>query len=181
MKFIVVATAFALLPFGSAADKPGVGRPMIASVEKNLENHLLKLWPDDPVSIVGIPEGVYINGYGVVFISQVNLAPAPGITPFHQTISKDDVTRTHQKKLDRLPKLKEAMQEMLLNSAASMDTVPADDQVTLGISLFHWYWEDTTGLPAQIVMHAPKRTLIMVKSGQVNRATLASAVTVQEF
>jgi hypothetical protein len=175
MKLIAFAAAVALLlPAGSVADKPKITRAVIASVEKNFEGELMKLWPDDPVSIIGIPQGLYINGYGAVFTSQVNLAPAAGITPFHPTNTKEDVARTHHKKLERLPKLREAMQALLLSSAASLDTVPPEEQITVGVSLFYWYWEDTAGLPAQIVMHAPKRAL-------VNKSTLASVVSVQEF
>ena len=182
MKLYALAVALSLsLPVGSIADKPKVNRPMIAALEKSFENQLAKLWPDDPVSVIGVPQGLYINGYGAVFTAQVNLAPAPGITPFHQTNTKEDVARTHHKKLERLPRLREAMQDMLLASAASLDPVPADEQVALGISLYNWYWEDTAGLPAQIVMHAPKRVLVQVKSGLANKSALASAISVQEF
>ena len=86
MKLYALAVVLSLvLPVGSSADKPKVNRPMIAAVEKNFETQLAKLWVDDPVSIIGVPQGLYINGYGAVFTAQVNLAPAPGITPFHQT------------------------------------------------------------------------------------------------
>ena len=66
-------------------------------------------------------------------------------------------------------------------SAASLDPVPPDEQITIGISLYNWYWEDTTGLPAQIVMHAPKRLLVQVKSGMADKSKLAAALSVQEF
>ena len=178
------APAMALLfslPVSSIADKPKVNRPMIAALEKSFESQLARLWPDDPVSVIGVPQGLYINGYGAVFTSEVNLAPAPGITPFHQTNSKEDIERTHHKKVERLPRLKEAMQNMLLASAASLDPIPPDEQVALGISLYYWYWEDTAGLPAQIVMHASKRILVQVKSGLAPKSALASAISVQEF
>ena len=182
MRLLACTIALAIaLPAGSIADKPKISRPMIAALEQSFENQLVKLWPDDPASIIGIPQGLYISGYGVVFTSQVNLAPAPGITPFHQTNSKEDVARTHQKKIARLPRLKEVMQDMLLASAASLDPVPPDEQITIGISLYNWYWEDTTGLPAQIVMHAPKRLLVQVKSGLADKSKLAAALSVQEF
>ena len=182
MKLFACAVALALcFPFGSIAEKPKVGRPMIQAIEKTLEPQLARLWPDDPLSVVGIPEGMYINGYGAVFSTEVNLAPAAAITPFHQTISKEEVERTHHKKLERMARFKAAMEDMLMSSAASLDPVPADEQITLGVSFFYWYWEDTTGLPAQVVMHAPKKALVMVKSGLADRSTLASALSVQEF
>lgn len=169
------------LPMGSMADKSKVSRAAIQAIEGNMDSHLTKLWPDDPMQVLGLTQGAYINGFGAVFMSEVNLAPGAGITPFHQTITKDELTRMHDKKLTRLPKLKEAMQNMLLNSAASLDSIPANEQITLGITLFYWHGENTEGLPAQIVMHAQRRALVNAKTGMADKSTLATAVTVDQF
>ena len=37
-----------------------------------------EFWPDDPVAVIGLTQGAYIDGYGAVFMSEVNLAPAAG-------------------------------------------------------------------------------------------------------
>src|SRR6266851_1600435 len=131
------------LPIGSMADKSKVSRAAIQAIEANMDSHLTKLWPDDPMQVIGLTQGTYINGFGAVFMSEVNLAPGAGITPFHQTIGKDELVRLHDKKITRLPKLKDAMQDMLLNSASSLDTVPGSEQITLGITLFYWHGENT--------------------------------------
>jgi hypothetical protein len=94
-------------------------------------------------------------------------------------LSAEELKQSQAKKLQRLPKLREAMQQIMLNSAGSMDTVPGDEQIAVGITLFYWTWEDKAGLPAQIVMHAPKRALLLVKAG--DKATLAGTLTVEEF
>jgi hypothetical protein len=169
------------LPIGSMADKSKVSRGAIQAIEENMDSHLRKMWPDDPLQVIGLTQGAYINGFGAVFMSEVNMAPGAGITPFHQTITKDELTRMHDKKLTRLPKFKEAMQDMLLNSASSLDSVPANEQITLGITLFYWHGENTEGLPAQIVMHAQRRALVNAKTGMAAKATLATAVTVDQF
>jgi hypothetical protein len=148
------------LPVGSMADKPRVNRGMIASMEKSLDRKVLGLWPQDPVEMVGLSQGTYIQGYGAVFLGEVNLAPAPGISPFHQTVTADEIRRTHEKKLQRMAALRTAMRAMLTDSARSLDTVPADEQVAVGLSLFYWTWENREGLPAQIVMHAPRKALL---------------------
>jgi len=182
MRTIAIASfLLCSLPIGSMADKSKVSRGAIQAIEANMDGHLTKLWPDDPMLVMGLTQGAYINGFGAVFMSEVNLAPGAGITPFHQTIGKDELTRMHDKKLTRLPKLKEAMQDMLLNSASSLDSVPANEQITLGITLFYWHGENTEGLPAQIVMHAQRRALVNAKTGIADKSTLATAVTVDQF
>ena len=169
------------LPCGSLADKPKVSRAMIKAMEDSFDKRLQGIWPEDPAGVLGLTQGTYINGYGAVFVSEVNLAPTAGISPFHPAITKDEYVRIHDKKLSRLPRLKAAMQEMLLNSAGSLDSVPAKEQIAVGVTLFYWYGENTDGLPAQIVMHAPKQALVSVKSGLADKATLATALIVEEF
>ncbi len=93
-------------------------------------------------------------------MSEVNLAPAPGITPFHPKVTADEVKRIHDKKAARIAELKNTMTDMLLGSAKSLDAMPLGEQITLGISLFYWNWENSTGLPGQIVMHAPRQALL---------------------
>jgi len=175
--------AVAALLAGSAAsapagDKPKVSHATIADMEKNLEKGLLGVWPDDRVGLVGLTQGLYIGGYGAVFTGEIDLAPSGGITPFHQEITKEEAERSHKKKVQRLPKLKEAMRDMLTSMAASLDSLPQDEQITLGLSLLTSRGENTAGLPAQIVMHAPKKTLLALRA---DKAALAGAVTMEEF
>jgi len=169
------------LPLSSLADKPLVSRPAIQSAEKNFEARIGKLWPDDPVAFWVYPQGMYINGFGAVFSAQVNLAQGTAISPFHPSVTKEEVERIHHKKIERMIQFRQAMEDVLLSSAASLDTVPADEQIVLGVSFFYWNWEDTAGLPQQLVMRAPKRALILAKSGQADHAKLSAAMSVQEF
>lgn len=182
MRTLLIATLLlGALPSGSMADKTKVNRAMIKAMEDSMDRHLQSIWPQDPIEVLGLTQGTYIDGYGAIFLSEVNLAPTAGITPFHPAITKEELVRVHDKKISRLPQLKTAMQEMLLNSAGSLDSVPANEQITLGITFFYWRGESTEGLPSQIVMHAPKRVLVSVKSGMAPKATLASALTVDEY
>jgi len=168
----IVALLLCALPAGSMADKPKVNRAMIEAMEHSMDRKLSGLWPADPVEVVGLTQGAYIDGYGAIFMGEVNMAPAAGITPFHPTVKPDEIKRTRDKKLQRMAQLKTAMREMLVDSARSLDAVPADEQVAVGISLFYWTWENREGLPAQIVMHAPRKALL--QSSDAGQAPIAS-------
>ncbi|HUA17942.1 MAG TPA: hypothetical protein VMU80_23775 [Bryobacteraceae bacterium] len=171
----VVALALCALPAGSMADKPRVNRAMIEAMERSLDRKLSSLWPADPVEVLGLTQGAYVDGVGAVFIGEVNVAPAAGITPFHPLATPDEIKRTREKKLQRMAQLKTAMREMLVDSARSLDAVPPSEQVAVGISLFYWKWENREGLPAQIVMHAPRKALL--ESANAAQAPIES----QEF
>ena len=170
----IISLLLCALSSATSADKPKVSRTMIEAMEKSVDGKLRQLWPQDPSEVLGLTQGVYINGYGAVFMSEVNLAPAAGITPFHPTVKPDEITRTHEKKLQRIASLRNAIREMLVESAASLDSVPDDQQVAIAVSLFYWTWESREGLPAQIVMHAPKRLLLQAKAGTADKGMIAS-------
>lgn len=165
MKIAAVALlALCALPGGpissAQADSPKVNRAMIEAMQQSMDRKLAALWPGDPAEVLGLSQGAYIQGYGAVLLGEVNTAPTPGLSPFHPTVTPDEVRRTHEKKLQRLAAIRTAMRSMLVDSARSLDAVPADEQVTVGLSLFYWKWENRDGLPGQIVMHAPRKALL---------------------
>jgi len=169
------------LPFSSTADKPTVSRSAVKAVEGVVELGLLRIWPNDPVEIMGVTNGAYVEGYGAVFMTEVNLALGAGISPFHPQITADESKRLHDKKATRLPQLKTAMREILMSSAASLDSVPDDQQIALAVSMFFFRGETTEGLPAQIVMHGQKRALIDIKTGRADKSTIASVISEREY
>jgi len=171
MKIAAVALlSLCALPAGSLADSPKVNRGMIEAMERSLDNKITGLWPLDPAEVLGVSQGAYIQGYGAIFLSEVNLAPAAGISPFHPTVSADEIRRTHEKKVQRMGAIRNAMRAMLVDSARSLDSVPPDEQVAVGLSLFYWKWENHDGLPSQIVMHAPRKALLQ----SADQASIAS-------
>jgi len=160
----------ALAAIGVQAGSRAADAPMRQdrdTVVKAVDNRFQDLFPDYPVEILGVTQMVYIKGYGAVLSGELNLAPGSNITPFHPTISKQDVERTRTKKAERIPALREAMQQLLISSAKSLTNVPDNEEVVLGVSLFYWHWEDRAGLPDQIVMHAPKKMLLAASKAPI--------------
>ena len=154
-------------------ERPRVLRNAIAASERILDKRFAGLFGvDDPFAVQGVPRGVYIESYGAVFTVEVNLLQAAGISPFRQTVSKEEIARVHQRKAERIPQLKAKMQSILIDTAAGLDPVPANDHVALGVSLFYAHWEDTSGLPLQIVMSAPRKALIDLAKGAGNAASI---------
>ena len=157
---LMIALGVLTVEAASRADEPPkLDRAAFTKVSNSVDNRLRTLWPDYPAELVGVTHTVYIRGYGAVVTGEVNLAPSSGITPFHQTITKDDKERAHQKKMQRMPELKSAMQALLVQAAADLRDVPDNEEIAIAVSLFYWVWEDKSGLPEQVVMHAPKRVL----------------------
>jgi len=173
LTFLLLAAAI----WTPAADSPRVNRTALITVEKSLDDRITRLWDDGPVALLGYTRGIYLDGYGAVFTAEVNLA-AGGATLMHPVLNKEDKDLHRKKKLDRLPQLKTAMRQALVASAASLDPVPADDQVVIAIYLSRYPWEDATGIPLQLTAQATKRKLLEIQRAW--GAGLEQAITVKE-
>ena len=111
---------------------------------------------NEPVDLLGDTRGVQLDDYGVVFTTEVSLVRTPGITPFRQTIPPALAARVKVQRLERMPLLRAAMKEMIRDMAVAFTQIPASQQLVLVVRLYYGAWEDTTGMPAQVVMHADR-------------------------
>jgi hypothetical protein len=164
-----------------AADKPRVSRASLAAMEKSFDGRLEGWSVDEPVMLLGTTRGVYLEGYGVVFTAEMNLLPGATISPFQPTIKPEQRVRVHKKKLERLPKLRVQMKDMLVASALSLDNVPLDDRIVVGVTLFHFSWEDVSGLPAQVIMQAQRRLLLDYALKRIDQAALEAGIRTEEL
>jgi len=174
--FVVLSLAL------GAAGRARLTRASMSATEKSFDGHLERdVLDGDPFLLLGMTRGVYVEGAGLVYSAEVNLAPIPGISPFHPEATKQHWARVRAKKLQRLPALKTAMKQMLIDSAATLDGIPGEEQVVLGVTLTSHPKEDSTGVPAQIVMQAVKKNLLDVQAGRVPRAQLDTLIKVVEY
>jgi len=160
MKKIVLTFSLLAVVCGlTAATTPRVSRTSLRAMEKSIDGRLSELWTDVPYLVIGPTRGVYLEGYGAVFTAELNLVANPA-SLMHANVDKGDVTRTRQKKMERIPLLKKALRDALVSTAASLDTVPNEEQVTIVAFIDHYPWEDVTGMPAQVMVQAVKGKLL---------------------
>lgn len=178
MRAPVLMFVLALAPLSAQLSAPS--RTEIEAMERNFDQKLQRFSIDSPVEVLGLTRGLYLAGYGAAFTAEVNLVQTPGISPFRPTLSKDDVRRVRAAKLKRLPEIKNLMREMMLNSASSMDRVPMNERLVLGLFLFYNSWEDVSGLPHRITMQAPRNSLLDVATNRQPRTALDSIIQVRE-
>jgi len=173
--FLLLTAAVAI----GAADSPRVSRAALSSAEKSLDDRIKALWEDNPLALVGTTRGIYLEGYGAVFTVEVNPISAP-LALFHgAAYTKEEKDRYHKKRMERVPQLEAVMKQFLVASAASLDPVPADEQIVLAVVLDHNLWEDVNGTPAQVMVQAPKRKLLEAqRAGSGASALLDQAIRV---
>lgn len=160
----------------SAADAPRVSRVLMTTVEKNLDDRIIRLWTDNPMTLVGNARGVYLPGYGIVFSAEVNLATA-NVSLMNPTVTDADKVVLRKKKVERLPQLKDALKKALVDVAASMDPVPTTDQVVIAVILPRYTWEENLAVPLQLTAQATRQQLLAARS---NPASLDTIVKMTE-
>src|SRR5579872_521758 len=163
------------------AAAPRVSRDAMHAMEISFDKRIQTLSVDAPFELLGNTRGVYLEGYGAVFTSEVNLMLSANISPFQTSMPKEYIVKLRQRKLERVPILKKSMQEEMMAMASSLDAVPANEQIVLGVTLLYHPWEDTTGLPSQILMQAERQKLLDVQLGRTSRSSLDSIIRTQEL
>lgn len=154
-------------------ESTGVKRAAMQAIEKGIDARFDLVNASDPIDLLGNTRGVYLPGYGVVLTSEVALVKVAGISPFHQTFSAEERERARARKLRALPKLRDMMRAALLSAGTDLRSVPLNENIVFAVTLFSYFFEDTNGLPSQIVMQATRQQLVTHQT--------TDAIKVQEF
>ena len=156
---VVAASAFAQAPLKVAAVNPanvaagpGSVRQAITDVEKRLDSRLDQVGGKDRVYILGLTRGLYLEGYGAVFTSELDLIQSPRPNPFRQQIGPEEAAAVRQRKLQNLALLRKSLRDLWADAASLLSSIPDTDQVVVAVRLLYQPWEDTSGMPSQIVL-----------------------------
>lgn len=170
---------FVSVAFAESIPTGVVKRSLITDTEKKIDKRLDLVGLEDPFLLIGQTRGIYLDGYGAVFTTELNLVASANLSPFRPAYTKQELQRLRQRKAVRLESLKKNMREMLINTGATLDPVPANEKVVLGITLFYFSWEDSAGLPRQVIMSAPRKALVAAIKGETS--LLDETLRVQEL
>ena len=171
-----ILIAFAAVAY-TAVVPANVTSKAIRAMEDSLDKRFGTKWPDNPVAVVGPARGVYLEGYGAVFTTELNLANE-GIAMMHPVLTPQEKTLVVKKKNERVPQLRKALEEALVDTAASLDTMPPDEQVVIQVILDRFSWEDAPTYPAEMIAQSTRQKLVDVK--KANGAGIEAAVRITE-
>jgi len=143
-----------------STEAPGVPRKVFTDLESGIDYKFRVANDKDPFDLLGLTRGLYLPGYGAVITTELSLIVTPTINPFRMKITPEVAANVHQRKIDHLPLLKKTMRDMWRDAALGLSSIPDSDQVVLAVRLLYQPWEDTTGLPGQIVMKGARKAAL---------------------
>lgn len=171
--FLLAAAIFA------AKTTPRIPRGNLAELETRIDRTVVTIDPNQPGALLGLTRGVYLEGYGVVFSTEMDLIPYAAPNPFRPEYTKAEVTRLKGTKQLRIAVLRQKMRDSMIAAASSLDSVQLNEQIAYAVTIPYSPWEESAGMPRQIVMQATKAALLQGSRG--NMLALDAALKVQDF
>jgi len=110
-----------------------------------------------PIDVVGGTRCFYLHGIGAILSTKVELMQTPTINPFRHEITPQEAADVFRTKTANLVLLRQTMKSTMISAAKDMEFLPQTEQIVFAVSLIYQPWEDTKGLPTQIVMRADRR------------------------
>ncbi|HEY2844047.1 MAG TPA: hypothetical protein VGJ09_10365 [Bryobacteraceae bacterium] len=168
LKLFVLPVILASAAYAAAAgEAPRVDRAQMEKVQSGLDATLLHFTPDNSHTLIGLTRGVYLDGVGAVFTAELIVVNA-NVNIMKPLPTKEEVVQIRAKKLERIPILKRVLKDALVSAAASLATIPPDEQVVIAVIGPRFKFEDATGLPSQITVQASKRKLLEAKGAALD-------------
>lgn len=166
---LCIAALTATVALAAGPEPAKVPRAKVANAEKMINTKLAGMYPDEPYFVIGFTRGVYLEGVGVMFSAELNLATGAMPTPFHPTITKEEIAAHREKKQARLPLLRTAMYSVLNTMGSYLEMLPPTEEVIFAVTLLRYPWEDPAAAPSQIIMRAPRAKLRQAKPEEVTK------------
>lgn len=170
----------ALLAAPLIGQKAPPRRDELAVVERSFDEKFTRFNVSQPLEVLGLTRGVYLSGYGAVFTAELSLLQGPAISPFRPKVTKEEAMQIRTAKLKRVPEVRSLMRDLLVASAPTLDSVPPDEQIVIGISFIYANWEDASGLPKSILMQAKRSQLLEVALNRQPKTALDALVKMRE-
>jgi hypothetical protein len=164
-----------------ASDTPVAASPVtraaLETLERAVDEKYEKTMPEDQFFMLGATRGVYLDGYGVVFTTEVELSPSAAPNPFRPAYGRGEKMLLREKKLHRITELKKSMREMLYRIAASLEIAPPE-MIAVAVTLPYFHWENSEGMARRLIMTADRKTALEAKAGS---PVAAAAIKIQEL
>lgn len=165
-----------------AASESRISRDTILAVEGTV-NQTLRGTSSDPYELLGNARGTYLDGYGALFTFEIDLVPTGGfaISPFSAAKTPEDVAKMRDRKVKKLPELKDTMRNIMMSASSTLEGLPPGERVAMEATLFNFSWEKNgKEIPRRIFMSAEKQKLLDAKANHATPAELAAIIEEQD-
>lgn len=153
LQLVLVSATLAAVGFAAqnnAAPNPAVAE--LHAAEAACDQVVRTLVIESGVEHVTPTHAVRIDGYGVVLVTDVNLAPLPLMFGFGGQMNKKELQTVHEAKLKKTAAIRPVVVRLLEAAAAKLASVPPEQTIVLKVNFYSADFEDHTGLPESLTI-----------------------------
>jgi hypothetical protein len=160
------ALGFALvLALEAAAAQPvavhaGMPQADVAIAEKICNAAIRSYSIDAPMDHLLPAHGVYVEGFGVVLITDVNLVALPPLFGFTGGVTDKDKLRIHDSKVKRFPAVRELFARVTADMAGGLERLSPEENVLLRVNFYNFEFENKNDLPKRLTIYGRKKDLV---------------------
>ena len=166
-------------PAPSPAETPAVTSAELHAAERACDRSIREYGYDSSVEAIIPTHGARVEGYGVVFVADVNMAPLPLLYGFGGSVNKRDLANVHEAKRKKTGAMRAVAIKMLGEAAKSLPHLGDDQMVVVKIGFFYLDFEDRSGLPDSLTAQARKRDAIEFAAGRLTGLDATARIQVR--
>lgn len=142
-----------------AADNRAPLLRQMQTLEKSVSAGLHGMFAGPTLWVLAEPRSAYLDGYGVVIQTEVNLYPTSSLGAFMSPAAlAQEAKAEREKKPERLKQFQGRLRELLVSQTAALTELGPDDSVAIVVHLFNP--RPQPEIPNQIVIQAKRQALL---------------------
>ena len=166
----ILLLATAVLCFGATESR--ISRKALAGVESAMNDKFRNTVTPDTYDLLGTARGTYLDGYGVLFTIEMELVYVTPLSPFRPAYTSAEVASLRERKLKKVPVMKETLRNLMAGASNSLDNLPGNERISMEAILWHYSWEESRGVPQRLMMTAEKDKLLRALADHTDLATV---------
>jgi hypothetical protein len=155
-----IALALEVAAAQPGAVRAGLPHVDVAIAEKICDAAIRGYSIDAPIDHLLPTHGVYVEGYGVVLITDVNLISLPPLFGFAGGVTDKDKAQIHDSKVKRFPAVRELFARVAADVASGLERLPPEESVLLRVNFYNFEFEKKNDLPKRLTISGRKKDLV---------------------
>lgn len=133
-------------------------------------------------TVLSVPRGAYLEGYGAVFSTEASLYRIRPLTPFSSIpYSRQELEEAYQAALQRVGRLKENLRQAVAEHGSLLEQLKPDHTLAVIVHLYNGVPDPGRPYPSQLIVKARAGSVKDYRQGKITMEELVRQVRISQF